>query len=212
MDNKIAEYIEYINSRILAHIDYNKLHRSYETDMVYAKGILNELHEAMVKCYGSEILDRHDGDDGFVLIPGVIQSRAHKQNLCLALLHLDLSSSGEHWGTEFICKYGVISQNSTDSESNSDKYLKAVEKYLASTYIPYDYGYTAIIPHDHHVRKDMLPERLLSVLEDFRNHRAVLKVEDERPSAVEKLNSAKSLTAAKESKATAPPVKGDDAI
>jgi hypothetical protein len=99
-------YIEFLNTEILPFIDYQKLNKSYETDMVYAKGILNRLHEAMVTAYGSNTLD---GMEDFVVIPGVVRGR-ESGKLCIALLELDLSSSGEHWGTKYMSKYGVIDQ------------------------------------------------------------------------------------------------------
>ena len=85
----IEDYLVYLNENILPFIDYDKLHESYRTDLVYAKGILNHLHEAMVKVYGSEHLDWQDGDDGYVIIPGVLRG-SKSGNICVALFELDL--------------------------------------------------------------------------------------------------------------------------
>ena len=176
--SKTDQYVEHINSHILPFIDYYELQASYGTDMVYAKGILNRLHEAMVSAYGSERLDEMDGDDGFVIIPGVVRG-SQSGNVCLALLELDLSSSGEHWGTSYLCKYGVIAQDGIEKVSNNDSVLKAEIKEINAAYLPYDYGYTAMIPGDIHVDNFRLPETIKSVLNDFRNHRAELQFEDE---------------------------------
>jgi hypothetical protein len=163
------KYIGYINANILTLIDYDKLYDSYETDMVYAKGVLNHLHQAMIEVYGSERLTEEDGDDeGFVLVPGLLRGMASGR-ICLALFNLDLEGSGELWGTFFLCEAGVVSQ---DSETNTGKAVR-------SRYIPYAYCYTADIPCDHHVKKDLLPDELKAVFKDFRNHSTELSDSDE---------------------------------
>lgn len=200
--SKTEQYIDHINSYILPFIDYYKMQASYGTDMVYAKGILNRLHEAMVSVYGSEQLGEMDGDDGFVLIPGVVRSRGNG-NVCLALLELDLSSAGEHWGTSFLCKYGVIAQGGIETVSNNDSVLKSEIKEITASFLPYDYGYTAVIPGDIHVETFSLPEAIKSVLSDFRNHKIGLlfeqnaahgtadkSVSEEKPSVLDKIRDA----------------------
>jgi len=171
--NKTDQYVEHINSHILPFIDYSELQASYDTDMVYAKGILNRLHEAMVTVYGGELLDEQDGDEGIVVIPGLVRGR-DSGKLCLALLDLDLSSSGEHWGTAFLCKSGVISQNEAFSNNAGASAMREAIK----AYAPYDYCYTAVIPDDIHVDTMRLPVELVAVLNDFRNHKAVLQFEE----------------------------------
>ena len=169
--NTTDQYIEYINKKILLFIDYKKLQTSYDTDMVYAKGILNRLHEAMAGVYGSEQLGSEDGDDGFVVIPGVVQGR-ETGKVCLALLDIDLSSSGEHWGTAFLVEGGIISQNEAYSKDGGEE--AAEMRKMIAPYGVYDYCYTAKIPDDIHVRINQLPVALLDVLKDFRNYRALL--------------------------------------
>jgi len=171
-------YIDHINSHILPFIDYGVLDKSYSTDMIYAKGILNRLHEAMITIYGSERIGEHSSDDGFVVIPGIVRGR-ESGTLGLALLDLDLSSSGEHWGTSFLCKYGVISQGGNGSASNDDAVLKSEIKEIVEAYVPYDYCYTAVIPSDIHVSNSQLPAELKNVLNDFHNHHAELLFEED---------------------------------
>jgi len=168
--SKQENFIDYINGHILPFIDYDKLQASYETDMAYAKGILNRLHEAMVASYGGERLDELDGDDCFVVIPGVLRGR-DSGNLCLALFDLDLSSSGEHWGTTYLCEHGVVVQG--------DKVNDPAAITMDAAHVPYDYCYTATIPCDIHVNKARLPDELKTVLTDFRGHSAVLMNESE---------------------------------
>ena len=163
----IDKYLDYLNDKILPFIDYEKLHTSYKTDMVYAKGILNLLHEAMVKAYGADRLDWRDGDDGYVVIPGIVRSMKNG-NMCLALLDIDLNSSGEHWGTDFLCKYGMVSQGGNEEQD------KRITELVHNFYVPYDYCYTAVIPCDHHVDEIALPKELKSVLKDFHKYKADL--------------------------------------
>lgn len=165
--NKTEQYVEYINENILPLIDYEKLQASYNTDMVYAKGILHSLHKAMIAVYGGDGLDVSDGgEDGFVVVPGILRGK-DSGKLCLALFDLDLSSSGEHWGTAFLCEHGVVSQNSMKDNLAAKETVKAIG--------PYDYCYTAAIPGDIHVSKTWLPKELKAVLKDFRNHSVDLR-------------------------------------
>jgi len=176
--SKPEQYARYIKSHILPFIDYYELQASYETDMVYAKGILTRLHESMVAVYGGERLVERDSNKGFVVIPGVLRG-INSGNMCLALLELDLSSSGEHWGTDYLCKYGIISQDYNSALSDNKYVLKSEIKEVNAAYLPYDYCYTAEIPGDIHVKRTLLPDELKSVLKDFRNHRAELLFESE---------------------------------
>jgi len=160
-NDKTDQYIKHINGDILPFIDYAALQASYDTDMIYAKGVLNWLHKAMIAEYGCEHLDENITDDGFVVIPGVVCGR-ETGKICLALLDLDLSSSGEHWGTAFLCKFSVVKQGG--------KQDAAITKAVSADFVPYDYGYTASIPGDIHVDRARLPEAIKSVLSDYRNH------------------------------------------
>jgi len=166
MKNKCDVFIDIINENILPKIDYEALQRSYETaDKSYAKGILNHLHEAMIKAYGGGSLnaDYSKGMEGdFVVVPGVVQGRK-KGQICLALLTLDLTSSGEYWDTQFLCKYGVLPQR-------DGKLPESIAKPFVESFIPYDYCYTAEIPDDIHVNHDELPDGIKEVLSTFREY------------------------------------------
>jgi len=170
MKNKCDTFLELINENILPRIDFYDLQESYGTeDKSYAKGILNHLHEAMVKAYGGDTLrPDYTGDieENFVVVPGVVQSRNTGQ-ICLALLELDLSSSGEHWQTHFLCQYGVIPQDGT-------KLPKDLVATVVKPFIPYDYCYTAKIPHDFHINHSKLPDGIKDMLSTFNEHTAEL--------------------------------------
>jgi len=174
--NTTDKYVDYINKHILQSIDYSELQKSYGTDMSYAKTVLNKLHDAMVKVYGSEQFDEYDGDDGVVIIPGIIRGR-ESGKMCVVLLDIDLYSSGEHWGTTFLCEYGVINQNQVYSKTaDSAELRKAIAPYSV-----YDYCYTAEIPDDIHIDKTRMPEDIKSVLRNFRNHAG------EKPSVIKQI-------------------------
>lgn len=183
-NSKTDLYLDHIRSHILPFIDYSELQRSYETDMVYAKGILNRLHITMGLVYGGESLGGMD--EGDVVVPGIIRG-SRSGNLCIALLTLDLSSSGEHWGTDYLCKYGVISQDGNSPISNNDRVLASEVKEINDAYLPYDYAYTATIPDDIHVDFDSLHYQIKDILTDFHNHHAELLYEGEAAETPTKL-------------------------
>jgi hypothetical protein len=68
-------FVDYLNNSVFPSLDFSRLEQSYNTDLVYAKEILGQLHKAMITAYGSGYLNESDGDDGFVMLPGVLQSK-----------------------------------------------------------------------------------------------------------------------------------------
>ena len=120
----------------------------------YAGEVLKQMHSAFVKTYGTDYLD--NGSYGFVSIPAVICAR-NTGKLCLGIVTLDLESSGEHWGTEFLTPYGVVSQG--DPDTNAD-----IQQYICDSFIPYDYWYTANVERDIHVGFDEMPEDVQSLI------------------------------------------------
>ena len=146
--------------KVLEKVDFDLLQESYKTEeKEYAKGVLNELHEAMVDIYGHNTLDFPRFD--FVHVPGVIHCKKTKET-CITLLTLDLSSSGEHWETYFLNRNGVEQQGQGDT---------------LERYIPYQYMYTADIPCDIHVKYNKLSGAITEILESF--HGCVFQGGDE---------------------------------
>lgn len=182
--SKLEQYIDYINEHILPFIDYNALDRSYQTEeKEYAKGILNRLHTAMLEQYGDTRLTCGHGDmqEEYAVVPGVVQGKKTGE-IAIALLGIDLLSSGEHCQTEFLCKYGVVSQGNSDLP-------KALSGEITARYLPYDYCYTADIPGDIHISKHNLPEGIKEVLQTFQDHTAELLnsgIENERDTELER--------------------------
>jgi len=141
MDNT-DKYIKILNDRVLPYIDYNNLAESYESeDKAYAKGILKILHDNMAKAYGTDYFDCH-GDEEYIVTPAVIQSKKTGA-IALALLDIDLSSSGELCGINIFSEYGLINvTNKSIHDTIRDK--------IGKRYYPLSYGYTADIEGDIH--------------------------------------------------------------
>ena len=162
-DYKMNFYVDYINRNVLNRINYACLQEDYQTEeKAYVKSVLNALHQGVTEVYGTETFDRDTLEEGFILLPGVLQSRENG-NICISLLELDLSSSGEHRGTDYLTKYGCINPC-------EEKMPDAVRRFLKETYRTCDYGYTATLTDDIHVDKECLPDALKEILADFRNH------------------------------------------
>ena len=141
-------YVDYINANVLPKVNYERLQADYGTEeKAYAKSVLNALHQGVFEVYGTETFGRETAG-GYVLLPGVVQSK-NTGELCIALLELDLQSSGEHCATDFLIRYGCISQ--------FEEMQEEVQRFLKDTYGAYEYGYTATLTDDIHVDKARLP-------------------------------------------------------
>ena len=155
-------YVDYINKNILSYIEYDRLQKSYGTeDKRYAKMTLYTLHEAARQIYGP-VLSCH-GELDYAVVPAVVSSRENG-NVCLALLGIDLMASGEHCATDFLTKYGVVSQGYVED--------KEIQTFMKETYGTYHYGYTLGISGDIHVHPDGLPPEINEILSTFEAHAA----------------------------------------
>jgi hypothetical protein len=144
-ENKMDAYLDYIIRYVLPYVDYSKLNDSYASkDKKYTKRTLASLHQAFVKTYG----------DVMVVAPAVIRAK-NSGELCVGLVTLDLSASGEHWGTDFLTEYGAISDNETKREERRARIDRL---------IPYDYWYTIVLDRDIHVDFDNVPQDVAELL------------------------------------------------
>lgn len=147
------EYTNAVNNDVLVGFHWLGLKLVYKNhDYEPVKQILKKLHEAFLKVYGTDCVD--DSYD-FILAPAVIRVRATGE-IYAGLVDLDLSSSGEHWGTSFITPCGVFSQ--------SDEKLNEQQREYVGSFIPYDYYYTLDIPNDIHVKKGNIPDDIREML------------------------------------------------
>lgn len=156
---KLAEtFADNINT-VLRKVSFEQLDSSLQSpDKSYAEEVLKEMHNAFVKTYGTDYLD--DGEYEFVGIPAVIQSRKTGK-LSLGIVTLDLESSGEHWGTDFLTPYGIVSQGDPDTNVT-------LQEYIRDNFIPYDYWYTADVEGDIHVDFDDIPEDIADLIDAAR--------------------------------------------
>ena len=155
-------YVEYINEHILGKIDYDKLENDYGTkEKAYTKAVLHALHKAAVTAYGTDYFDGFDKNE-YVLLPGIIRSRVFN-HICLALLEIDLESSGEHCDTTFLSRYGLLRQ------FDENRPPKAA-KIISDLYSNYEYAYTIGIETDHHVDFDRLHPDIIEILNTFENY------------------------------------------
>ena len=92
---------------------------------------------------------------GMVMMPAVVCGRDSGIRT-LALVTLDLESSGEHFGTIFMTPGGLLEQGTS---SLSEKQKQALAEY----YIPYDYWYTPLVERDHHVDFTQMPEEVADI-------------------------------------------------
>ncbi|MDY6958320.1 MAG: hypothetical protein SVK08_04110 [Halobacteriota archaeon] len=92
-----------------------------------------------------ELYEDDAENGGFVLVTGKV--KIADGTLYDAILLFDENSSGEHWGTYFLLKDKIVSQD-------DDDFIKRLGK-TESEIFPYKYKRTApIYCEDHHVNKN----------------------------------------------------------
>ena len=125
-------FINNINLR-LGEVDFKKVVESYKTpEFAEAKELLKMMHEEFCEAFGTNDVDELiEGDDVFIHLPAVMRSR-ETGKLCVGLVYVDTSSSGEHWGTAFAFSKGFIDQNDKNSSMVEERKAFGV----------YDYWYT----------------------------------------------------------------------
>lgn len=154
--NRNEQYVQTVN-QILPAVDFKKLdHSCNSCDSSYARETLKQLHQAFVDTYGTDLLQR--GEYDCVYVPAVIQGK-ETRNITLGMVLLDLNASGEHWGTVFFTKYGVMDQG-------DEKLSKPARKYLCDTIGSYHYWYTPEIPSDIHVGFENIPSKVRDILSE----------------------------------------------
>ena len=144
-------YIDKVNTEVIPCIEWVGMKNAYKyDDMSVPTDLLRMLHEKFLEVYGTDHLD---SSAGMITVPGLVQ--AADGNIYPALLDIDASASGEHWGTNFFTSRGVLYDNSDDPEI-----LKEIEPL-----IPYSYWYTPELETDHHVDWLFCPEKVADMLD-----------------------------------------------
>ena len=153
-----SDFIDGVNQNVIPKIDMKKLGASYDArDTAYPTEVLKMLHDQFIEAYGTDSLTGDVAD--FVIVPGVVLGANNK--IYVVLLELDLSSSGEHWNTQFFTPCGVYSHISDNPNLAAQKYMKGV--------VPYRYWYTPQYSGDIHIMswvggKKALREEIVSRL------------------------------------------------
>jgi len=145
---------------ILMVTDLDKLDKSCNSlKQEYAKEVLKKLHNAFVETYGAIYLTSYAFD--FIDVPAVVRS-IQTGHIGIGLVSLDLSSSGEHYGTSFITPIGVINHGSGDLDEEQ-------RNYMSNTYMTYEYWYTVDIEVDNHVNFNNVQPKVASLLSSCRD-------------------------------------------
>ena len=151
-EKKEQEFIDKINE-ILGKTDFLRLNASCNMENTsYAAETLLAMHQAFGEVYGEGYVDE---DYGMVMMPAVVRGRESGIQ-SLALVTLDLESSGEHWGTIFLTPGGPLEQGHAEL---TEEQKRAIGEY----YIPYDYWYTPLVERDHHVSFTDMPESVADI-------------------------------------------------
>lgn len=150
-------FINNINLR-LGEVDFKKVVESYKTpEFAEAKELLKMMHEEFCEAFGTNDVDELiEGDDVFIHLPAVMRSRETGE-LCVGLVYVDTSSSGEHWGTAFAFSNGFIDQNEEDKNNPMVEERKA--------FGIYDYWYTPDYDGDIHTNRDYAPDDVKAILD-----------------------------------------------
>lgn len=140
---------------LLFTLDLKKLNMSWNSeDDSYAKDTLKKMHDIFIDVYKTDCLDSHTHE--FIEVPAIVRGK-NTGHIGLAILSIDIESSGEHCGTFFLTPRGVI-------EQGSKKLLDYEKEYISQTYIPYEYWYTISLERDFHVDFDNVPEKIVGML------------------------------------------------
>lgn len=151
-EKKEQEFIDKVNEILdktdflLLNISCNSENTSYAAEKLYA------MHQAFEEVYGEGYVDENCG---MVMMPAVVRGR-NTGIQTLALVTLDLESSGEHWGTTFLSPGGPLVQGDAGLTKEQKR---AIQEY----YIPYDYWYTPLVERDHHVDFTDMPKQVVSI-------------------------------------------------
>lgn len=143
--NKINEILEKTDFKLL-NMSCNSENTSYAAEKLFA------MHQAFEEVYGEGYVEE---GYGMVMMPAVIRGRESGIH-ALALVTLDLESSGEHWGTTFLSPGGPLVQGYVYL---TEEQKQAIKEY----YVPYDYWYTPLVERDHHVDFTDMPDSVTDI-------------------------------------------------
>lgn len=110
-------------NEILKETDFYRLNVSCNGgDTAYAAEKLLAMHQAFETVYGEGYVDEAYG---MVMMPAVVCGRDSGIRT-LALVTLDLESSGEHFGTIFMTPGGLLEQGSSSLSENRNRHWQSI--------------------------------------------------------------------------------------
>lgn len=143
------DFISFLSNEVLADCDFNSL-----TDTSYVTDILRKMTKGFCRIYNS---DEITYDMDYVLVPAVIKPE-NESRLYAGIVQLDVTSSGEHYGTDFLTEFGVIGQSNERPLAVHRKFLRSV--------IPYEYYPTVPYPGDIHVDWSKCPSEVMEIIHE----------------------------------------------
>ena len=142
-----------VTNEILEKTDFKLLNMSCNSENTsYAAEKLFAMHQAFEEVYGEGYVEE---GYGMVMMPAVIRGRESGIH-ALAVVTLDLESSGEHWGTTFLSPGGPLVQGYVYL---TEEQKQAIKEY----YVPYDYWYTPLVERDNHVDFTDMPDSVANI-------------------------------------------------
>lgn len=144
---KQEDFAEYLNREVLFSCNFESLCKPEAV-----KELLKDMTNKFREIYGTDELIE---DMEFVLVPAVIKPEKCKE-LFAGIVQLDLTSSGEHYGTDFFTPFGIINPCNENLLAVHKKYLRLLH--------PYDYYPTIQYPGDIHVNWSKCPKEAMDVV------------------------------------------------
>lgn len=142
-EKKEQEFIDKVNE-ILDKTDFLLLNMSCNTENTsYAAETLLAMHQAFEEVYGEGYVDEKYG---MVMMPAVVKG-TESGIKALALVTLDLESSGEHWGTTFLTPGEPLVQGNAELTEEQKRAMVCKSQYRSGTVLTPDTGsYSYINP------------------------------------------------------------------
>lgn len=141
--------MDYLNREALFLCDYDRL-----SDREYQKQFLRQITDKFREIYGADELSE---DMEFVIVPAVIKPDCGNE-LFIGIVQFDLTSSGEHYGTDFFTsKYGVLNVDNEELSAEARQYLKKLH--------PYEYYPTVPFSGDIHVDWSKCTDEVREIIE-----------------------------------------------
>lgn len=154
----LEAFIYEINNVVIPRIRWDVLNASYSKHgHAYAKQVLGEMHQAFKRVYGKEPVTKERCGE-LVCLPAITRAN-NTGELCVGLMQIDLSSSGEHWDTQFFTEQGVLPHPTC---------IDLQEDGRVDRLIPYSYWYTPHVQRVIHVNYRNMPAEVADMLKAAR--------------------------------------------